>query len=104
MTATGQALRTEGQESVKAADVAVHRGHTDAINAVIDDLIANRVTFDAEDIRAALPDDVVPHSHNLLPAVIGGYASARRIRSVGYRKASRASRRHGVLAVWTANP
>ncbi|QLF83885.1 hypothetical protein SEA_MOOSEHEAD_44 [Gordonia phage Moosehead] len=97
---TGRALRDAGTSAVVAADTAVHRGYADHVRDALDELIAAGVSFNADDVRALIPNGVEPHSPNLLPAIIGGYAAAGRIRAVGLVRPARASRRHSRNLVW----
>ncbi|UYL87799.1 hypothetical protein SEA_ONEDIRECTION_37 [Gordonia phage OneDirection] len=97
---TGRRLRDDGSSAVIAADTAVHRGYSDHVRSALNELIESGVEFDADDVRARIPDGAVPHSPNLLPAIIGGYAAAGRIRSVGMTRPARASRRHSRNLVW----
>ena len=99
---TGTALRTQGQADILAADTAVHRMYAAHVEAAIEHLIGRGGTWTAEDVREAVERDhpgAQAHHPNVLGAVIGGLAAAERIRSVGYRKATRASRRNSVLAI-----
>lgn len=100
MTTNGKALRDDGQSAVIAADTAVHRGAGDHIRDALDHLIKTGYQFTADDVRALLPADVEPHSPNLLPAIMGGYAQAGRITAIGMCRPTRASRRHSRNLVW----
>src|SRR5690625_2326633 len=102
MTPTGTQLRDRGQSDVLAADVAVHRGSAEEVQAVIDALIAEAREFTADDVRDRLPADFHPHSDNPQPAVIGALAARDRIRAVGPRRCARPSRRAGWMRIWAA--
>lgn len=97
---TGKQLRDEGTSAVLAADKAIHRDAATHINKAIDTLAASGNTFTAEDVRELLPDAVIEHSANVLPAVFGAAAKNQRIHAVGITKASRASRRASRNLVW----
>ncbi|KNX38067.1 hypothetical protein [Luteipulveratus halotolerans] len=105
---TGQELRDEGTAAVIAADVAPHRGYGDHVRAALDALANGGMTFTAEDVRELAdklaPADVEPHSPNLIPAVMGGWASAGRIHAVRMTKTTRASRRYSRNLVWLGGP
>jgi len=102
MTPTGPTLRDQGQDAVLAADTAVHRGFAEHVHDAVDQLIAAGQVFDAEDIRALVPEGVEPHSPNLLPAILGSLAARDRIRAVGHRRCTRPSRRAGWMRIWAA--
>ncbi|AXH48378.1 hypothetical protein SEA_POLLUX_48 [Gordonia phage Pollux] len=97
---TGRALREEGTSAVVSADTAAHRGYGDHVRNALDAMIAAGEPFNADDIRAQIPDGVEPHSPNLLPAIIGGYAAAGRIKSIGMVRPARASRRYSRNLMW----
>jgi len=97
---TGQQLRDQGQAEVIAADTAVHRMAGTHIRAAIDQLAAKGEPFTAEDVRKLLPEEVRPHSDNLLPAYIGGAAGAGRITAVGWATCTRPERRGGPMRRW----
>ncbi|MBM7280319.1 hypothetical protein JTZ10_21480 [Gordonia rubripertincta] len=99
-TTTGRRLRADGTSAVVAADVAIHRGYGDHVRAALDELIKSGKQFTADDVRARIPEDVAPHSANVLPAIIGGYAAAHRIVSVGMTRPARPSRRYSRNLVW----
>ncbi|AKU15783.1 hypothetical protein VV02_07810 [Luteipulveratus mongoliensis] len=114
MTVTGEKLRAEGIAAVQAADKAAHRGHGEYIRIGIEVCILNYrtdgETFTADDVRreavlAAELDGVAfaPHSPSLLPAILGGYASAKRIQRVGDYHSERTSRRYSRNGVWRAS-
>ena len=96
----GQQLRDDGASAVIAADVAPHRMVGELIRAAILELAASGHPFTADDVRANLPADAVPHSANLLPAHFGAQASAGRIEAIGMCKAAHTSRRHSRNLVW----
>lgn len=100
---TGKELRAQGWGDVTAADTAPHRMYGDLVRDALDKLIAAKIPFTAEDVRTAISEahpEAVAHSPNLLPAVIGGYASAGRIEAVGITHATRRSRRASRNLVW----
>lgn len=100
---TGEVLRDEGVQTVLAADVAAHRGHRAAIEAVIERLIDSGAEFDADDVQAALDDETkFRASPNLLPALFSIYRNAGRIVCVGYTTSSRTRRHAGVIRRWVA--
>ena len=101
------AARHEGQAAVQAADVAVHRGYHNGIIGALETsmLLGN---FTSEDVRRRAEQherrngrtfDAAP---NLLPAIIGGYASAGRIREVGRVTSTRPERRGSKISLWRA--
>lgn len=100
---TGQQLREQGISDVLAADTAPHRGYADLVREAIDTLIKSGEPFDAEDVRHLVSErypTAVAHSPNVLPAVFGAMASAKRITAVGMRKPTRRSRHYSRNLVW----
>ncbi|QFP97015.1 hypothetical protein SEA_SUERTE_44 [Gordonia phage Suerte] len=97
---TGRRLRDDGTNAAIAADVAINRGYGDHVRAALDELIASGDQFTADDVRALIPEGIEPHTPNLLPAIIGGYAAAQRITCVGMARPSRPSRRYSRNLIW----
>lgn len=96
----GIELRAEGTDATIAADVAPHRMAGPHIKAAIAELAQSGRTFDADDVRALLPEGVVPHSPNLLPAHMGAAAAKGLIVPVGLTRTRRASRRSSRNLLW----
>lgn len=97
----GTALRDEGVQAVLDADVAPHRGHRAAIEAVLDALVESGQMFDADDVAAALDEDTRRHaSPNLVGALFNVYRSDGRITCIGYGISTRRSRHAGLLRRW----
>lgn len=99
-------LRAQGQADVIAADVAAHKQYAKDIRFALSWSIESGVRFTADDIRRRAEDyaringrafDPAP---NLLPALIGGEATAGRIRAVDHVQSTRTSRRAGWIRVW----
>ena len=101
----GRELKDQGVTNVLAAATAPHRvAFKEAASAIIDQYIAARQPFTADDIAHALESSTAPdpHSHNVLPALINTYARRRLITKVGYVESKRASRRCGIQRLWLA--
>lgn len=104
-------------EAALCAGTAAHRSWAGACHHAIGALAATGRPFTAEDVRAlALLDYHQPGqltldgqpagerpSHNILPAAMHVAAQQRQIRVVGYRPATRAARKGGLLRIWTGN-
>jgi len=102
-------------QAALAAGTAVHRSWAGACHSAITALAATGRRFTAEDVRAlALLDYHQPGqltldghptgerpSHNILPAAMHVAAKQGQIRVVGYRPATRAARKGGLLRIWT---
>lgn len=102
-------------EAALAAGTAPHRSWAGACHTAITQLAASGRPFTAEDVRAlALLDWHQPGqtttdghtvgerpSHNILPAAMHVAATQHHIRVVGYRPATRKTRRGGLLRIWT---
>ena len=104
---TGTTLRAEGQADVLAADVAGHRRYASLVAEAVEVIGSGGATFTAEDVREWLEatyPDAVPHSPNVLPAQLGGMASARRIVATGHVQCKRPSRRAGWMRAWRLTP
>jgi hypothetical protein len=97
---TGQQLKEQGQTDVIAADTAINRGAGDHIRIALASLILKGQPFTADDVRDRLPEDVKPHSDNLLPAFIGSAARTGRITAVGWATCTRPERRGGPMRKW----
>lgn len=98
---TGEDLRDEAIETVIAADEAPHRNHRQAIEKVIDDLIATGEEFTADSVTKALDEDTrTLASPYLVPALFRCAAQAGRIRVVGYAVSERPTRHKGIVRVW----
>lgn len=104
MSATGQDLRDRGVAEVQAADNSINRQHRPAIEQAVATLAATREPFTAEDVRAALPKDCLPHSPNLLPSVFGQAAQRHEIHKIGWTRTTRSSRHSSGLPVWIGGP
>lgn len=102
MTDTGMQLRNEGQAAVIAADTAAHRDYRRTLQAVLDDLIAARLPFTADDVRriALERDPCCAPSPNLLPALIGSAARHHRIIPAGWINSSRPTRHASRNRLW----
>lgn len=107
---TGLTLRHEGQDAVIAADVAPHRGFKVYVTRAVDALVNLCGDFTVDDVRRLAyeianteGDQVGPHSPNLIPAVIGGYAAAGRIVRITEYHSGRKSRRYGRNGVYRAS-
>ena len=101
---TGLDLRHDGQRIVTENDREQHR---EFVRRAIDACIVLGFEFNADDIRrraallaASEGKSFRPHSPNLLPAVIGGYAAAGRIERVGEYHSTRKERRYGRNSVY----
>lgn len=87
--AAGMAARHEGQSATIAADESVIRMHGRFIREALRYWIAAGVAFDADNVRETaeqLAEQCGHHfdpSPNLLPSLMGGAASAGRIRHTG---------------------
>lgn len=102
---TGGQLRDEGVTAAIAADTAAHRGHRDAIEQALDELITSGRAFTADDIRSRLPAEVqerIPPP--LLPAVLRAACQRGLIRHVGWASSTRATRHAGPLRRWVGVP
>lgn len=103
-----------GADACLSAATAAHRTWADACHTAIAALAAAGAPFTAEDVRAlallnwhqpgqtTIDGQTVGEqpSHNVLPAAMNAAATAGTIRTVGYRPATRASRRGGILRIW----
>ena len=97
-------LRHDGQRIVIENDREQHREY---VRRALDICISHGFEFTADDVRyraamLAASDGTMfrPHSPNLLPAVIGGYAAAGRIERVGEYHSARKERRYGRNSVY----
>lgn len=98
---TGEQLRDEGVTAALAADTAAHRNHRAAIEAIIDELVAEGSVFSAETIRARLDDDTITSmSPGLLPACLRRYSQHGRIVSLGWTTSARPERHCGPVRMW----
>lgn len=70
--------------------------------AALDHLTAKGAPFNADDVRALIPSGLVPHSPNVIGAIIGGRASAGRILPVGEYNSPRKSRHASRNRMWRA--
>lgn len=104
-----------GADACLSAATAAHRTWVDACNSSIAALATSGTQFTAEEVRALAllnwhqPGQTTTDgqtigerpSHNVLPAAIHAAATQGTIRAVGYRPATRSSRRGGILRIWT---
>lgn len=70
--------------------------------AALDLLMAQRAPFNADDVRTLIPSYLVPHSPNVIGAIIGGRASAGRIVAVGEYSSPRKTRHASRNRMWRA--
>lgn len=102
---TGRDLCDQGLTAVLAADAAVHRGHREAIDAVLDELIAAGAEFTADDLQGRLDDDTRQHAApNLVSAVIAVAVRQGRVVQTGWCTSTRPARHRGALRKWVAAP
>lgn len=99
MTA-GKQLRDDGWAATLAAGTAVHRTFVEHAERILADLARSGEVFSADDISARLPKGVLPRNQFEMGALIGSWASARRIERVGEMHSPRASRRWGRNGRW----
>jgi hypothetical protein len=101
---TGIERRNEGWSAVQAADVAPHRNYKQYVIAALEHITRMGGEFTSEDVEhladQLAPKGVRPHSPNLIPATVGGWASAKRIRLVGITQSTKPSRRYGRIGVY----
>lgn len=98
---TGAQLRDVGVADVLAADQAVHRDLAREIARVIDQFAATGEPFSADNVRDALPPDVIERAApNVLPGVFRARCHSGVIEQVGYTTSNRPARHHGVLRTW----
>lgn len=97
---TGEQLRDQGIADVLDADDAVHRGAREHIARALEELIGRGRPFTSDDVHELLPEDVQPHSPNLLPAVVRAFRGAKRIEQVGWSTSTRPTRHAGVIRQW----
>lgn len=69
-----------------------------AANAALDDLIASKHLFSADDLRDKLP---APGHANWWGALFSGAKESNRIKAMGFQLSKSKSRRGGVVRVWT---
>ncbi|GGM65042.1 hypothetical protein GCM10012275_39480 [Longimycelium tulufanense] len=100
--ALGFADRRTGQESNLAAATATHRAYREHAERALAALVADGRPFTADDIRRAIPEDVEPHSPNVLPSVLGIWAARRVIVPCGEYRSPRRARRASRNRVWVA--
>ena len=100
MTTTGEQLLFEGIEANLAAATAPHRTYREHAEVVLADIARRGVEFTADDVRRRIPDDVEPHSHNVLPSLIRLWASRGHIEPVGWVRSTRPTRHASVNRVW----
>lgn len=102
------AARHEGQAAVTAADIAAHRGYGAYIARALNVLLHEGEDFTAETVRtmataiAHSDDREFTPAPNLIPAAIGGHASAGHIVEVGRVTSTRPSRRGSKVSLWRA--
>lgn len=95
----GERLRDEGQARVINNSPADYKA---AAVAAVDLLIATRRAFTADEVHDLIPDDLTPHSPNVVPAIIGSRARQGLIVSLGRTRPVRASRHAAKNNVWRA--
>lgn len=96
-----QRRRDQGTASVIAAAESVTRRSAKAhvIEAIQRRAESGR-PFTADDVQRDLPEDIEPHSPNLLPALINGASKRGLIRMHGLARSSRPSRHAGRVCIW----
>lgn len=99
---TGEQLKSQGMADCLAAATAPHRTYRQHAEDALEQLIAERRQFTADDIRARIPRGVQPHSPNVLPSVVGSAAARRRIVRVADVRTIRASRHSSRNGLWVA--
>lgn len=100
-TDTGEQRRDQGAASVLAASTAAHRRlYREHAERAIAAFIWENYSFTADDVHNEIPDDIRPHSPNVLPGVILAAVKRGAIRHVGWRKSTRPSRHAATLRVW----
>lgn len=100
-TEESERRRDQGTADVIAAAESVHRRSAKAyLIEAIQDRAESGIPFTADDIQADLPDDIEPHSNNLLPALMQGASKRGLIRMHGLAHSSRPSRHAGRVCVW----
>ncbi|KAA0916430.1 hypothetical protein [Dietzia sp. ANT_WB102] len=98
-SSAGQHLRDEGTARVIENSPADYRA---AAIAAVDLLIATRRAFTADEVHDLIPNDLTPHSPNVVPAIIGSRARTGQIVSMGRARTNRASRHASKNQVWRA--
>lgn len=100
----GQRRRDEGTAAVTAAAEAVHRSAKTYYIEIIQRCAEAGQPFTSDDVTAQLPDDVEPHSPNLLPALMQGAAKRGLIQMHGFAHSTRPSRHASRVCVWIGAP
>lgn len=100
----GKSLRDDGTAAVIAAATAPHRTYKDYAVEALESLITSGRPFTSDDVHALIPEDVKPHSANVLPALIGSAASRRRIVPAGWIASVRPTRHASRNRMWIAPP
>lgn len=70
--------------------------------AALDFLMSFPDPFNADDVRALIPEDLTPHSPNVIGAIIGGRAAAGQIFPVGDYNSPRKTRHASRNRMWRA--
>ena len=96
---TGQQLREQGQQLVVDNSP---EDYKNAAREAIAQLIESGKPFTADDVHRLIPDELQPHHPNVLPAMLGGAASAGRIVGDSYRKSGRRTRHASHNKLWRA--
>lgn len=96
-----QRRRDQGTANVIAAAESVTRRSAKAhVIEAIQRRAESGLPFTADDIQADLPEDIEPHSPNLLPALMQGASKRGLIRMHSFAHSSRPSRHAGRVCVW----
>ena len=99
--ALGLALRDQGiDDCIAASESVLRETYLRAAEEALRRLADNGKTFTADDVRQAIPKNLMAHSHNVLPALIGRWSTRRRIVLVGYRQSTRSTRHGSRIGVW----
>ena len=97
---TGHDLRAAGIADNLPAATAPHRPYREAAEDALDRLINTRQPFTSDDVRRAVRGELVAHSDNVLPSILGCAAKAGRIVRVTDIAAQRRSRHGSRIGVW----
>lgn len=97
----GRRLRDQGVQACLDADFAPHRSLREIVEAVLDEFIARRTWFGADDVRRRIPaDDLQRMSPNLVPSCFSHYARHGRIKQVGWTRSTFKTRHAGSQRLW----
>jgi hypothetical protein len=87
-----------------AAATTPHGRYLDAAQAALEACIAGAVPFSADTVRALIPAEAGEGGPNVLPALFGVAAKARRITRIDATLSSRRSRNGSRIAIWIKGP